>query len=181
MDVWAAAAGASRHEQIPSASRVAVVGCGNWLSRDDRIGPRVLRDLAARLDSRIAVEDVGTSVLGLLDHLQGQELLILVDACVGRAAPGTVLVVEPDLDQPPPTRASSHQIGPLETLVVARELYPERYPRRVVLVLIETGDLDAEADRRVRREAVAAVERQIELWASGAPTGAAPSFERSRP
>ncbi len=180
MDLWTATGGAGLPGQTPFASKVAVVGCGNWLSGDDRIGPRVLRDLSQRLDSRVAVEDVGTSVLGLLDRLHGQELLILVDACVGRAAPGTVLVVEPDLDQPLTPRSSAHQIGPLETLIVARELYPERFPRRVVWVLIETGGLDAEAERSARRQAVAAVEREIEQWATGATTDAAP-LERSRP
>lgn len=157
---------AASQPPLPLAAEVSIVGCGNWLQADDRIGPRVLRDLAGRLDPAVTIEDVGTSVLGLLDRLRGQQLLILVDACVGRAAPGTVLVVEPDLDGPVPPRASAHQIGPLETLIVGRELYPERFPRRVVWVLIETGGLDAEAEQRARRDAVALVEREIEPWRS---------------
>ena len=118
-------------------------------------------------------------MLGLLDRLHGQELVVLVDACVGRAKPGTVLVLEPDLDQPLPPRSSAHQIGPLETLVVARELYPERFPRRVVWVLIETGGLDAAAETRACRAAVAEVERQVERWRPGGAARAC--AERSGP
>jgi len=157
---------------------ISVIGCGNWLSGDDRIGPRVLRELVRRLDPAIGVEDVGTSVLGLLDRLHGQELLILVDACVGRAAPGALVVLEPDLDQPLTPHASAHQIGPLETLVVARELYPATFPRRVIWVLIETGGLAAAAEARACAAAVAEVERQIGLWRQEGPAPA--GVERSR-
>ncbi|MCZ7650131.1 MAG: hydrogenase maturation protease [Thermoanaerobaculia bacterium] len=74
---------------------VTVVGCGNWLMAVDRVGPRVLRELAGRRRPGVALADVGTTGLGLLDRLSGQELLILVDACVGRTAPGEVLVSHP--------------------------------------------------------------------------------------
>lgn len=143
---------------------VTVVGCGNWLVPSDRIGSQVLQQLAGRLERWIALESVGTSLLGLLDHLHGQELLILVDACIGRGAPGTVHVVEPDLDATPPARPSAHQIGPLETLIVGRELYPERFPLRVLWLLIETGGLEGEAERSACQRAVDKVESLIREW-----------------
>ena len=51
-----------------------------------------------------------------------------------------------------------------ETLAVARELYPEQLPRRTVLVLIETGGLETQAEAETCRRAVGVVEEQIEGW-----------------
>lgn len=153
----AGTAGAGR-EGVPA---VSVVGCGNWQVRPDRIGPRVLAALAARAPAGVELADVGTTLLGLLDRLHGQELLVLVDACVGRAAPGTVEVVDPAPGTAIPPRATLHQIGPLETLAIARELYPELCPRRTRLVLIETGGLGPEAEAEVCARALAAIETEI--------------------
>lgn len=144
---------------------VSVVGCGNWMIRADRVGPRVLAALGSRPSPEVELCDVGTTVLGLLDRLRGQELLILVDACAGCGEPGEVRVVVPRLiasSRPP----SSHQIGPVDTLVVARELYPERLPRRLVFVQVETSGLAAAEEDAVCARAVAAVEREIERWRS---------------
>jgi hydrogenase maturation protease len=142
---------------------VTVVGCGNWLQQVDSLGPMVLAALAERgLDAVLA--DVGTSVLGLLDLLQGQELLVLVDTCVGMGSPGSVVVCEPDLETAAWTHTSVHQVGPVETLVVAREPFPEYLPQRIVMVLLETGGLDSEEERRLCQRGVAAVERELESW-----------------
>lgn len=142
--------------------------------RADRVGPRVLAVLGSRPSPDVELCDVGTTVLGLLDRLRGQELLILVDACAGRGEPGEVRVVEPALvaaDRPP----SSHQIGPVDTLVVARELYPERLPGRLLFVQVETGGLGPTEEDAVCERAVAVVEREIERWRSarGRVSGAA--------
>ena len=153
---------------------VTVVGCGNWLVRSDRVGPRVLAALANKGAPDVVTQDVGVSILGLLDLLRGQELLILVDACVGLAAPGTILVREPDPELPLPPTSSVHQIGPLETLAVARELYPEQLPRRTVLVLIETGGLETQAEAETCRRAVEVVEQQIEDWRAASPSAQRP-------
>lgn len=152
--------------------KVTVVGCGNWLHPSDRIGSRVLQQLSGRLERWVALEDVGTSLLGLLDHLHGQELLILVDACIGRGAPGTVHVVEPDLDAAPPARPSAHQIGPLETLIIGRELYPERFPRQLLWVLLETGGLEREAEQPACHRVVREIESLINEWRAGRRRGA---------
>lgn len=144
---------------------VTVVGCGNWLMAVDRVGPRVLRELAGRRRPGVALADVGTTGLGLLDRLSGQELLILVDACVGRTAPGEVLVSHPDPEAALPLPTGTHQIGPLEVLAIARELYPERLPRRIALVQVETGGLEPEQEEAACGRAVAAVERLLD----GAP------------
>lgn len=140
---------------------ISVVGCGNWQVRPDRIGPRILERLAERAPEGVELTDVGTTLLGLLDRLHRQELLVLVDACRGVAPPGTVAVSDVDDEIAVPTRASLHQIGPLETLAIARELFPERCPRRTRFVTIETTDLDPEREEAACRAALAAIEREI--------------------
>lgn len=151
----------------PVAPPVTVAGAGNWLLGHDRIGPRVLERLSGRLSDQVELADLGCSGLALLDRLRGQELLVVVDACVGRGRPGEVMVVEPDLDRLDDGWTSAHQIGPVETLAVGRALYPELEPKRVVLVLVETANLEESNEDRACAEAVDAVERELETWRRG--------------
>jgi len=133
-----------------------VAGAGNWLLGHDRIGPRVLEAVATRYGPEVELCDIGTTALALLDHLHGQRLLVVVDACIGRGHGGELFVVEPNLEELPGRQTSVHQIGPLETLIVARHLFPKSMPQRVVLLLVETADLDDAGEAR-------ACERVVEL------------------
>jgi hydrogenase maturation protease len=148
---------------VPAAP-VTVAGSGNWLLAQDRVGPQVLARLADRLPEEVELAELGSSSLALLDWLRGQELLVVVDACVGRGAPGEVSVSDTDGGELPRGWPSLHQIGPLETLAVARALQPELLPRRVVLVQVETGGLPPEDEEHACAAAVTAVERELESW-----------------
>jgi len=136
--------------------RVTVAGSGNWLLGHDRIGPRVLAMVEQRWSHQVEICDLGTSALALLDHLHGQELLVIVDACVGFGTAGEVLVMEPDLETTPSRGTSVHQIGPIEALVVGSHLDPQMMPARVLLILVETGDLTESQEQ-------AACERVVDL------------------
>ena len=74
----------------PAESRILVAGAGNWLLASDRIGPRVLEMVSERYPSGVELCDIGSTALSLLDSLRGQDLLIVIDACVGRGTPHTV-------------------------------------------------------------------------------------------
>jgi hydrogenase maturation protease len=152
---------------------VTVAGIGNWLIAADRVGPRVLELMRDRWGDAVELADIGSGGLSLLDHLRGQRLLVVVDACAGRGAPGEVVVVEgapADVDAPV---SSSHQIGPVEALIVARHLTPDALPRRIVMVLTETTDLDEirldEVCRRVAGTIDALVEGALAPDRHGAP------------
>ena len=84
---------------------VTIAGSGNWLLGHDRIGPRVLERVAGRWGDEVELVDIGTTSLALLDHLRGQELLLVVDACAGMASPGEVA--------PLPAIAASTRMVPL--------------------------------------------------------------------
>lgn len=146
------------------AFRAAVAGVGNWLIGADRVGPAVMAALRGRLDNDVQLCDVGSAGLGLLDHLHGQELLVVVDACIDGARPGQVRVSDLGAESLPNGGCSVHQVGPIESLAVMQLLHPERVPERCRLVTVETGGLDPAREEDACREAVAAVMREIATW-----------------
>lgn len=92
--------------------------------------------------------DIGASGLRLLDYLREQALLIVIDACLMNRAPGEILVQEPDLDVPLANSTSLHQIGPLDTLSLAKHLYAQNMPHRVLFIMVETRDIDAATEKK---------------------------------
>lgn len=150
-----------------TARSITVAAAGNWIISCDRIGPRVLEDVERLAPRGVELADVGTSGLALLDRLHAQELLVVVDACVGRGRPGEVLVEDPDLLAPFGRDPSVHQIGPREALAVARHLTPEVMPARIRLVLVETGGLQEPDEDDAVRRAAGAVLAEIECWRRG--------------
>lgn len=141
--------------------RVTIAASGNWLLGHDRIGPLVLKKIPDRYSSDVELCDLGSSPLALLDHLRAQELLLVIDSCVGRAKPGEILILEPDLDQNPSPGTSVHQIGPLETLVIASLLYPDTLPRQCKLVLVETSDLLEIDEAQACEKVVEILDREV--------------------
>ncbi len=143
---------------------VAVVGVGNWLVSCDRIGPNVLQKCSQRFGPEIDLIEIGCVGLALLDHIAKQELMIIVDACCGMGARGEIMVREPDLNSFETTAGGCHQIGAMETLVVANFLYPERLPRKLVLILAETNGLNTLEMEKACDRITGLIEEKIETW-----------------
>lgn len=143
---------------------VSVVGAGNWLLSHDRIGPEVLRRLEGRHGPEVALLDIGCAGLDLLDHLHGQDLMLLLDACIQGGRPGEVRVLDADPDRVPESGSSVHQLGPLEVLAVARRLFPETLPRRVRLILVESEGLTPDDEARACEAVLAQVDQEIAAW-----------------
>jgi hydrogenase maturation protease len=80
--------------------RVLVAGIGNIFLGDDGFGVEVARRLAGEaLPAGVEVADFGIRGVHLAyELLDGCELTILVDAAPRGEAPGTVYVIEPDLE-----------------------------------------------------------------------------------
>jgi hypothetical protein len=74
-----------------------------------------------------------------------------------------------------------HQIGPVETLKVARQLFPESLPRRVILVLVETAGADEEVQEAACRQVVDVLDNQIERWRTGMKDRDAKGVNAARP
>lgn len=81
-------------------SRVLVAGVGNIFLGDDGFGVEVAARLAGqRMPAGVRVADYGIRGVHLAyELLEGYDGLILVDAVSRGEPPGTVFVIEPDLD-----------------------------------------------------------------------------------
>jgi len=67
-----------------------IIGLGNILKGDDGIGVRVAEILSLReLPAGVAVEEVGTPGIDLMNRFEGWQKVILVDAVQMGAKPGT--------------------------------------------------------------------------------------------
>lgn len=112
----------------------AAVCLGSPYRGDDAVGPRV----AERLRERgAAVLDCGDEPTRLLDEWAGLEALVVVDAVVTGAAPGTVHRVDVGDGSLPRDLglASTHAVGVADALELGRAV--GRAPHRVVLVVVE--------------------------------------------
>ncbi len=101
-----------------------VLGVGNVLMGDDGLGSRAVRAFEARYELPPGVEviDGGTGGLALLELLQGFESVIVIDAILSGAEPGTIERYggEELKGAKHPPRASAHQVGLYELIETAR-------------------------------------------------------------
>jgi len=137
----------SRHRERSSAndesqvgmSTVLVVCVGNSLVGDDGVGPAVFEALSSvTLPESVRSELLGVGGISLLEQLEGESLLIVVDAVELGSPTGTIHVLDWD-DLPGPTGApiSAHDLGIRDALEIGRRVCPERLPLSVRLVGIE--------------------------------------------
>jgi hydrogenase maturation protease len=121
------------------AGRSLVLCVGNDLVADDAAGCHVHERLQeAILPPGTRTKFLGLGGLAILDHLEGEDNLVLVDAVSLGAPAGTVHVLAwDDLPCVYATPVSLHGIGLREAIEVGKRLMPEAMPRRVVLVGIE--------------------------------------------
>ena len=122
--------------------RTLVVGMGNDYRCDDAVGPVVARRVASRLGNidRHDIDVLGgvADPLDLLGRWEGAALVVVVDAVRSDAPAGTVSVVELSDLAPTPGGTSTHGIGVVTALRLARSL--GQAPERVVLVAIAGAD-----------------------------------------
>ncbi len=132
--------------------RIAVLGLGNVLRRDDGVGPAVVARLEAGYDVPADVEvlDLGTPGLDLVDQLVHRDAIVFVDAIVHAGAPGSVHLLTPAALRgstgrvAPSPRMTSHEAGVDDALVLAA--MDGRGPRHVRMV----GDRRGGPRRRPR-------------------------------
>jgi len=142
--------------------RTLVVGVGNEDRGDDGLGPLAARLLADALAPRHAEGDgdaggrarvaPGRDVevvawtgdpMGLLDHWTGFDRLVLIDAVVSGAEPGTTRRFGPDAPFAESAGASTHGFGLAATLALGRAL--GRLPERVEVWGVEAVEFAADA------------------------------------
>jgi hydrogenase maturation protease len=121
-------------------TRVLVAGVGNVLRRDDGFGPAVVAELGA-LPAGVRAIETGIGGVALLQELLAEPVdgLIVVDAMDRGGTPGTVWVLEPDVQEAEHV-ADVHLANPDRVLSMA--LTMGALPPRVVIVGCQPGDTE---------------------------------------
>jgi hydrogenase maturation protease len=129
--------------------RILVAGTGNIFFGDDGFGVEVARQLSrSNLPASVRVVDFGIRGLDLAYALQdGYETTILIDAFPHGQAPGTVSVIEPDLNDSAVSAAAGsfvepHAMNPINVLRMAMATHGEL--GRILLVGCEPCALGGE-------------------------------------
>lgn len=146
-----------RGETQNTVGRILVAGIGNIFLGDDAFGVEVARRLAAReFPKNVTLRDFGIRGYDLTYALiDGYDLAILIDACPHGQPPGTVSVIEPELDSSArPATLDAHTMNPLHVLRLAREM--GSLPKKILLVACEPASLGGDEGEIGLSEVVAA-------------------------
>ncbi len=114
--------------------RVLVAGIGNVFLGDDGWGVALAGRLAARaLPRGVDVVDFGIRGMDLAyAMLDGYDAVVFLDATPRGEAPGTLYVIEPELDDLEMT-IDAHGMDPVKVLALARTLGAESLPRTLIV------------------------------------------------
>lgn len=109
--------------------RILIAGIGNIFLGDDAFGCEVAKRLFERkLPENARVVDYGIRGFDLAYALMdGYDVTIFIDATPRGAAPGTIYVIEPDLDDldkpdAPGAAIDTHNMNPLKVLAMVKSL-----------------------------------------------------------
>ena len=104
--------------------RVLIAGIGNIFLGDDGFGVEVTRRLAGRgLPEGVEVKDFGIRGMDLAYALQDDyELVVLVDATPRGEKPGTVYLIEPEVEGDGEVTLDTHGMDPVKVIKLSRAL-----------------------------------------------------------
>jgi hydrogenase maturation protease len=125
---------------------ILVAGVGNIFLGDDAFGVEVVRRLSQRtLPEGVRVVDFGIRGFDLACALADDyDAAILVDAVSRGEPPGTLYVIEPELEETAGTVVSPHGLHPQEVLRLVRAMGGE--PRCLRLIGCEPASLGSEEE-----------------------------------
>jgi hydrogenase maturation protease len=154
--------------------RILVAGVGNVFLGDDGFGVEVVRRLVGRgLPEGVEVVDFGIRGMDLAYALQGDyEAVVFVDATPRGERPGTVYLIEPEIEEEGEVMLDTHGMDPVKVIKLSRAL-GARPTRTLVVgcepqVVVSGEDYDdmimelSEPVRAAVEEAVKLVESLVE-------------------
>ncbi len=132
----------------PSLARVLVAGIGNVFLGDDGWGVALAGRLAVRaLPRGVELADFGIRGMDLAYAMQdGYEAVVLLDATPRGEPPGTLYVIEPDLEHIEMT-IDAHGMDPVKVLALARTLGAESLPRTLIVGCEPQTRMSAEGEQ----------------------------------
>jgi hydrogenase maturation protease len=147
--------------------RILVAGIGNIFFGDDAFGCEVAKVLSRReLPDGVRVKDFGIRSYDLAYAIMDDyDATILIDATPRGEAPGTLYLIEPEinkLDDEGEEVVNAHSMNPLRVLQMVRSLGGQS--RKVYLVGCEPGVLESEDGRMGLSEKIqAAIEPAVKM------------------
>jgi hydrogenase maturation protease len=133
--------------------RILAIGVGNILRTDDGVGLHVLRKIK-EVKPEIDTVDVGLGSLEILEYMQGYDVVYIIDAIESGGSPGTVYKVNLTDGQSPPIITHSHGVDLVSTIKIGQLLYPEKLPKKIILLAVEAEDtltLGEEPTKKVKQ------------------------------
>lgn len=119
-----------------------VIGVGSTIRGDDGVGVRVARALTGRCHGpQVDVIEVGTAGLSLLDFIEGYDRLVVIDAAVTGAAPGTVHALKGEDVAKTVHLGPGHEADLPTTLALGRRL-SRHMPEEIVVFAVEAADIE---------------------------------------
>lgn len=124
-----------------TATEAVVIGVGNRWRRDDAAGFEVIAALRDRIGDNVELVESDGEPTRLLDAFAVAARVVMVDAVVTGAAPGTVhRFTSDELPDRMGIGQSSHLVGLIGTIKLGELL--DRLPNGLVLIGIEATDFD---------------------------------------
>ena len=117
-----------------------VIGVGNLYRRDDGAGIHVVKRLK-RLAPELDGIDIALSSVEMLEAMKGYDRVIIVDAMVTGAEPGSYFQLNYSTDAELPVLSSSHGIDLITTLELGKQLYSDHMPKDIMIIGIEADDV----------------------------------------
>ena len=148
--------------------RTLVIGVGNLYRRDDGAGIHVVNHLKKKVPTIDAI-DVALGSVEILEYMMGYEKVIIVDAIVTGAEPGSYFHVNIAAMDDPPLIFHSHGIDLITTLKLGNLLYSDQMPKELMVIGIEVEDtltISEECTPRVREAVNNVVDEIIVMVAS---------------
>jgi hydrogenase maturation protease len=151
-----------------SKERILVAGVGNVFLGDDGFGVEVVRRLAGRgLPEGVKVVDFGIRGLDLAYALQDDyEVVIFVDATPRGEKPGTVYLLEPEIEEDGEVALDTHGMDPVKVIKLSRALGAR--PTRTLVVgcepqVVVSGEDYDDMLMELSEPVLAAVEEAVKL------------------
>src|SRR5215212_10514057 len=110
--------------RFPMSKRVLIAGIGNIFLGDDGFGIEVVKRLAGRgLPEDVEVVDFGIRGMDLAYALhEDYDLVVFVDATPRGGEPGTVYLIEPEIEEDGAFSLDTHGMDPVKVIKLARAL-----------------------------------------------------------
>ena len=126
--------------------RILIAGIGNIFLADDGFGVEVVKKLAGReLPEGVEVVDFGIRGLDLAYALQDDyETVVFVDASPRGEEPGTVYLIEPEIEDGGEVSLDTHGMDPVKVLRLARAM-GGKMPKTLVVGCEPQNILNGEA------------------------------------